>query len=271
MRNLPCQKRRHIIVRNKDGNKEEVYRCANGITKHYRSIVNESVCKSCTLRQPLLKLASICREHPPKNSIWPEPYYQENGDIIYPLQEGVQAPPVSQGYKQSSENSWHFETEWDECPYRQLMNLRTPKGNLQIHAYCIARKDHAVKHEECKKCLIDMAKIDGSLNEKNIKNSIPLPEPIKERLGKDGIPNYPGAVELLDNYWQAVKRWIAAGRPIRENAEVQNIHAEFCISCDWYDSESQRCKGCGCKVKPKGTVLLNKIKMKTEHCPRKFW
>lgn len=278
MKNLPCQKRRRIVIRSKDGSKKEEYRCANSIAQNYKNTIDKSICQNCTLRQPFLKPASTSKKHPPIDSTWPEPYYEENGDIIYPFQDGVQQPPIPQGYKRKSDKgteSWWFITDWGQCSYRQMMNERTSQGNLQINTYCTARKNCTVKYEECKQCLFDIAEIGGNLNEKIVKNSIPLPEPIKERLGEDGIPDFPGANELLDNYWKAVKKWIIAGRPKRKASEVKRIHKEFCLAsptpCDWYDSKSQRCKGCGCKVKPKGIAILNKIRMETEHCPKGLW
>jgi hypothetical protein len=277
MKTLPCQKRRRVIKRSKDGGKKEVYRCANGTIKNYRSDVDESVCKACVLRRPLLAMASTCKEPPPSNPIWPEPHYEAE-DIIYFYQKGIQEPPVPQGYKRKSEEdvgSWQFESQWGKCSYRQLMNERTSKGNVQIHAYCTVRTNYIVKHEECKQCLSVIAEMDGILDEGVAEDNFPLPESIERRLNEKGIPNYPGAAELLDNYWKAVKRWITAGRPTREDAEVRKIHEEFCDSqsepCSWYDPELQRCKGCGCSVRPKGITLLNKIKMKTEHCPRHLW
>ena len=269
MRNLSCQKRRRIVIRNKDGGKREERRCANGITQNYRKTVDESICQSCVLRQPLLKIAPTCKEHPPADPIWPEPCYRDGEDIVYLFQDGVQQPSTPQGYRRKSdegEESWWFVTEWDQCSYRRMVNQRTPRGDLQVHAHCEARDNSVVSHEECKQCVSDMTKVGGNLDEEVVKDNIPSPEPVKE-----GVPNFPSAGKLLDNYWKAVKKWVASGRPARTDSEVAKIHREFCAPCDWYDSESQRCKGCGCAVKPKGIAILNKIKMKTEHCPRNFW
>jgi hypothetical protein len=85
------------------------------------------------------------------------------------------------------------------------------------------------------------------------------------------VPEIPGIGQQLATYWKALKKWIAAGRPERSDAEVEQIHAQHCSKCDWYDAESKRCKGCGCKVKAAGAAMMNKIKMATEHCPRNFW
>lgn len=273
MKTLQCQKRRRVVIRKKDGSKDEVYRCAHGATKNYRDNVDESACNNCALRQPLISIAGTCKEHPPNNPIWPEPRYKD-GDIIYPYEEGVPKPPVPEGYTRKAEEgpeSWQFESQWGKCPYRQYMNRRTPKGDVQVHAYCTVRTNYRVENEECKQCLAALADMEGVIDVEEAGDNSALPESIENRLDKHGVPKYPGATELLDNYWKAVKRWIAAGRPARDNAEVARIHEEFCSSCDWYDPELKRCKGCGCSVRPKGITLLNKIKMKTEHCPRHFW
>ena len=71
-------------------------------------------------------------------------------------------------------------------------------------------------------------------------------------------------------YSTALKRWIAAGRPVRSEDEVATIH-EICKKCDLYDSEHGSCKGCGCRVNISKVAVVNKIKMATEHCPKDLW
>ncbi len=269
MKNLRCQKRQRIIKRSKDGGAKEKYRCVNNTSEKYRHDVTESICKNCTLRRPLLKLIATCKECAPSAAIWPEPSYQDT-NIVYSSQEGAEQPPIPEGYVRKADG-WQFESKWGKCPYRQFTNQRAPKGNLQVQAHCDAQYEHVVSYEDCKKCLTAIVEIGGNLDEQFVKDSIPLPEAIKKRLGKKGIPTLPGVSESLDTYWKAVKRWIAGGRPVRGPEEVKQIHKDFCAPCDWYDAESQRCKGCGCVVKPQGVALLNKIKMQTEHCPRNFW
>jgi hypothetical protein len=151
-----------------------------------------------------------------------------------------------------------------------MMNKRTPNGDLQIDARCGLRGNTPVGHERCKRCLSDVGEIGGTLDKGEAIKSLSLPEPMKE-LDENGVPSFPLAAQLMATYWAAVKRWIAAGRPRRSSEEVKSLHATFCAKCDWYDPESQRCKGCGCRVKPKGIAILNKIEMATEHCPQKFW
>ncbi len=269
MKSLHCQKRQRIVIRGKNGSTREKYRCANGVTENYRHDVSEITCESCVLRRPLLKPAATCKECAPSTTTWPEPYYHE-ADIVYPFQENIEQPPIPEGYNRKT-SGWQFESKWEKCPYRQFINQRTPKGDLQIQAYCDAQYNHAVSYKDCKKCLTDMGEVGGNLDAKFIEANVSVPAAIKRRTGKKGIPSLPGTGELLDTYWKAVKRWVVAGRPIRDAETVRQIHEDFCSTCDWHDPESKRCKGCGCVVKPEGIALLNKIKMQTEHCPRSFW
>ena len=51
---------------------------------------------------------------------------------------------------------------------------------------------------------------------------------ISEQPAKQPVPSYPKVVKLLGNYYEAVKRWVAAGRPKRDEEEVKKIHTEFC-------------------------------------------
>ena len=278
MKNLACQKRRHVVIRSKNGDKSEQHRCANGVAQNYKKVVDETACQNCALRQPIVQISPVCKEHPPADAKWLEPYYGEGGDMIYPFQDGVDPPPVPHGYRRKAEEgpeSWWFITEWSPCSYRQVVNKRATQGDVKVTAYCVAKNNGVVKHSECQQCLSDVGKLGGTLNAKAVEKSFPLPEEIEKRLKENGVPTFPGAGELLDNYWKAVRGWISAGRPTRNDAEVQQIHGEFCAPsptpCDWYDPESKRCKGCGCKVKPTGVALLNKIKMKTQHCPKGLW
>jgi hypothetical protein len=265
---LLCQKRRRIVIRKQNGNNEEIHRCAHGVCAQYKNNINETICKKCILRQPIPSQNKICKEHPPFNPIWQCPYYDDDNKIIYPFVENVQPPPIPKGYTRKSNNlqtqdGWTFISLWNICLYRNFTNRLTPRGDIQIKAYCKVLKKE-VEPQNCIQCQTELIKLGGSLDEERIKNDVPLLEPAD-------IPSFPGAITLLDNYLLAVKRWIAAGRPTRTDENVKKIHEEFCSRCDWYDPESKRCKGCGCKVKPKGVALLNKIKMATEHCQRNYW
>lgn len=262
-----------MVNRHRDGRVEEVYQCANGASQSYTAEVSPTVCDVCVLRQPLTQIGAVCRENPPSDPTWLEPHYDADGDVIYSFQEGVKAPPTPEGYTpeaRQEDADWLFKSEWSDCSHRRMMNKRTPSGDLHVGARCGLRGHAPVTWEQCKNCLSDVGDVGGTLNEKAALKTLALPESMK-KLDEDGVPNFPFAAQLMATYWTAVKRWVAAGRPKRTKEEVKSLHATFCAKCDWYDPGSQRCKGCGCRVAPKGIAILNKIEMATEHCPQKFW
>lgn len=65
-------------------------------------------------------------------------------------------------------------------------------------------------------------------------------------------------------YTRALAKWAVAGFPTRTQEEVVRIEAELCRPCEYY--RDGRCRKCGCNVNT-AMVLLNKIRMATEHCP----
>ncbi len=265
MNNLRCQKRRHIVVRNKNGQTGEKFRCANGASCMYRDTVDELTCKQCCLRQPLV-CAAARNEPPPVNPLWPEPQYNNQSEVVYPISGKTDAPPPPQGYShkiQAGTTSWRYKSNWGVCLYQQFMNRRGEQGDLQVIAHCSAQKGRVVSHAECLKCQQATEEVGGLLSKRAVEEASPLPE-------KDS-PEYPAAVKQLKNYYLAVERWVRAGRPVRSNKEVKAIHTDFCVKCDWHDPKQHRCKGCGCKVRPNGIAVLNKIKMATENCPQKLW
>lgn len=74
--------------------------------------------------------------------------------------------------------------------------------------------------------------------------------------------------EKVKNYFGAVRQWVANGRPIRSDEEVDHLFKEHCGNgCDRYDPEKHGCKNCGCAVSTDSSPLKNKLAMATEHCP----
>jgi hypothetical protein len=76
-------------------------------------------------------------------------------------------------------------------------------------------------------------------------------------------------VTRIPTWAEAVAEWIVAGRPVRHDAEIQNIYKVFCTTCPLFHKDS--CRGCDCNVRSEGWAIFNKIKMATEHCPRGYW
>jgi hypothetical protein len=245
-----CQKRRTIVHKSQDGSKRTYYRCANGGANTYRQKVTDEVCDGCVLRQEVMGVVR-CSPKLPVKPIYSQPTLGKNSEIRYEPQDAAEPPECPEGYVRRKDDQWSFDSEWFPCPYRAFSDELKPSGSLQVHAFCtIGRKK--ITCEGCKQCEGELISIDGSLQ-------------------LDKTPETPALFHQARNYWQAVKSWIAAGRPVRTDLEVREIHTNYCLECDWYDKPSQRCKGCGCKVRPGGVALLNKAKMATEHCPRDFW
>lgn len=69
----------------------------------------------------------------------------------------------------------------------------------------------------------------------------------------------------------ATAKWIAAGSPIREKEEIDNIFATYCSVCEHFNKENSSCNRCGCRCKEDNGEFLNKIRMATEHCPIQKW
>lgn len=78
-------------------------------------------------------------------------------------------------------------------------------------------------------------------------------------------PRTPSLVERIRGYRGARERWIAAGRPVRNDEEMARLHA-ICQACEYFSGAS--CKLCGCAVHP-SRKWINKLRWATEHCPLK--
>jgi hypothetical protein len=76
-----------------------------------------------------------------------------------------------------------------------------------------------------------------------------------------------GTREKIKNYYGAVRRWYADGKPTRTEEQVEHLFEENCKDCDRYDPDKHACKNCGCTVSTKSSPLANKLAMATEHCP----
>jgi hypothetical protein len=214
----------------------------------YKKNVAEHECSSCVLRQPLLSLKP-CKKRPPEDPEFSQPSYGEAGEICY--DKASKVPKSPEGYQRREESNYTFDPIWPLCPYRLFNNDLAPDGELKINAYCAAL-GQKVSLENCQKCVVDVETMGGSLDLQQ-------------------VPDFPSIGIQLQTYAEAVAEWIVAGRPKRDDEYVKNIHKNYCSKCNWYDKDSKKCRGCGCKVKAKGGALLNKIRMATQHCPRGFW
>lgn len=100
-----------------------------------------------------------------------------------------------------------------------------------------------------------------------------IPETAELAEAPDGSPppNYPPMSLQVWLYKEALLKWTKAGRPVRSAEEVDSILTNHCKTCDWFDAEANRCKGCGCKVTSSSLAIFNKLKMATEKCPKGLW
>lgn len=92
-------------------------------------------------------------------------------------------------------------------------------------------------------------------------------------------PNSPDITEAADRLGitggdikhlaRALARWMAAGFPVRSQAEVAEIEATHCRPCEKY--VDGRCTKCRCRVNKSRLAVVNKAKMATESCPLGKW
>lgn len=76
--------------------------------------------------------------------------------------------------------------------------------------------------------------------------------------------------EHATRYLRALIRWIAAGRPTRDDEEVTEAVA-ICEACNHYRATKGRCGVCGCAIHTPGMVILSKARLATERCPKDKW
>jgi len=80
-----------------------------------------------------------------------------------------------------------------------------------------------------------------------------------------------GIVNLVYRYTGALARWFKAGRPVRDEAEIERIFETCCKPCEAYDAEHSLCRHCGCRINLMKVASMNKIAMATEQCPLGKW
>lgn len=77
----------------------------------------------------------------------------------------------------------------------------------------------------------------------------------------------PKLTNKVMNYFAAVRKWVAAGKPVRTEQEIQEIYEKHCSKCSMFDKERQVCNSCGCPASTNQPPLRNKLAMATEECP----
>lgn len=85
----------------------------------------------------------------------------------------------------------------------------------------------------------------------------------------------------------ALTRWLAAGKPTRDEGEITALLENFCKKCPYYKNSRCSHPKCGCQIRSvteeQETVdklsilfkispaLVNKLRLGTEHCPEGLW
>jgi len=173
----------------------------------------------------------------------------------------------------------------EPCSKRQK-NVTRPEGSVSYRCLHAASEAHlqAVESGTCESCPVRTAQVrsastsprpclgcNHAANEALKANpTIKADEPEKDIITY-GIPDFPSLFDMAKAWAAAVQEWRASGKPTRSDEDVEKILTKYCHTCDWYDSEKRRCKGCGCKVTNGSVAVLNKARMATAHCPKGYW
>lgn len=231
-----CTRRQTIVRRNSDGTESIRQKCINGMACTFNTTVTNETCSQCVLAQ-----TRDCHCHliPPLHPTFNQPVFDLEKNVCY----DTGLPPCPYGYS-ATDNPLVFKSTWSDCPYLEFSNELNQDGSLKVVGFC-SITNKITCPASCKEC-------DGAVSNISPKE-------------------YPSLATELNTYLYAVKNWIQEGRPTRTDAEVKHLHDQYCSKCDWYDTEQQRCKGCGCKTRAEGAALLNKLRMSTQHCPKQLW
>lgn len=76
------------------------------------------------------------------------------------------------------------------------------------------------------------------------------------------------SVGKLKTYAQAVTRHLLTGCETRTDEEVSEL-LNLCRNCESYRAET--CTVCGCRINSGKSAFANKLRMKTQKCPKGKW
>lgn len=79
---------------------------------------------------------------------------------------------------------------------------------------------------------------------------------------------FPPLLKQARNYARAVTEHVASGMETRTDEEVINL-LQICELCEEY--QDGRCRVCGCRVSAEKNAFANKLRMKSQKCPRGLW
>lgn len=96
---------------------------------------------------------------------------------------------------------------------------------------------------------------------------LPINEEICNRCAADTKDAVATLLNKAVNYATAMRKWVAAGRPVRTDEEISAIFDEHCNGCAMFDKARGVCNSCGCPASKDQPAIRNKLKMATEACP----
>lgn len=108
-------------------------------------------------------------------------------------------------------------------------------------------------NKEQLKAKLDSSKIEQLKNGKNPSNSL------NKRM--------PSSIQMAKNLGNSLVRnvqSVAAGNPLKISEAEAKSRLEICKSCEFFNTESQRCTKCGC-------YMSVKTYLKAEKCPVGKW
>ncbi|MBE6429169.1 MAG: hypothetical protein E7028_11455 [Planctomycetaceae bacterium] len=76
------------------------------------------------------------------------------------------------------------------------------------------------------------------------------------------------SVGKLKTYAQAVTRHLLTGCETRTDEEVSEL-LNLCRTCGHYQNGT--CSVCGCRINSNSSAFTNKLRMKTQKCPKGKW
>lgn len=150
----------------------------------------------------------------------------------------------------------------EACPVRQGKNRKGPCKEIPIP---IIQKTALDRHEGYPPCPF---RYEGDSGLKCSITGLYVTTDICDRCEAETGEHEATFGEKVKNYFGAVRRWVASGRPTRSDKEIEILFQEHCGNgCKRYDKEKHACKNCGCAVSDSATPLKNKLAMASEHCP----
>jgi len=97
--------------------------------------------------------------------------------------------------------------------------------------------------------------------------ALPIDEEICNRCAADTKDAVANLLNKAVNYATAMRKWVAAGSPVRTDEEISAIFDEHCNKCAMFDKVRGVCNSCGCPASKDQPAIRNKLKMATEACP----